>query len=253
MDYNNSETNLFGIDGEADNVMSDDANCNETDNMNYDETVNLMLDDAAINYEETEAALSSIRSKLNKSDIFTKHESQSSMTTIVDLVKKAKHSIMTESQCIDLDIVNDEKSESSFSDNLGMIGLMLSDQEFESDNTHKITLKHSDSSNTSLSSTNSENDGPRMFWNQKDLEYDEEMNVLQRLMLNPNEVLENVRSPQSDYYEKKIKKYSLSDWDDKKPEKHKKRKIKSSKTVKKNKKSKKKKKSDKSEKNHINK
>merc|ERR1712154_463026 len=120
---NISSKNLLAIDDEADNLMSDQSN-----------------------FEETALKLSSIRSKLeSKSDIFTKHESHSSMTAIVDLVKKAKNSIISESQCIDLELLSekeddqscddqqtlseiDKNSEDSFSDHLGLIEELIQNE-----------------------------------------------------------------------------------------------------------------------------
>merc|ERR1719229_1872644 len=64
-------SNLLAIDDETDNILSD-----------------------ASNYEETEAALHSIRRQLSNSDergrLMTKHQSQHSMDTIIDLVRKTK-------------------------------------------------------------------------------------------------------------------------------------------------------------------
>merc|ERR1712113_233920 len=99
-----------------------------------------MLSDDS-NYEETAAALSSIRSNLCKTEkIITKHESQHSMTTIVDLVKKTKENM--ECQSIALTLLNDNEDfmssedgssasmsvDDSFSDHLGLIEDMLNTQ-----------------------------------------------------------------------------------------------------------------------------
>eukprot|EP01083_Nonionella_stella_P169579 575324_1 len=70
-----------------------------------DETENNGSDGSG--YEETAAALSSIRSKIANSDgrLITKHESQHSMTAIMDLVKKTKSNM-----ALDLEILADKSS-----------------------------------------------------------------------------------------------------------------------------------------------
>merc|ERR1712176_1541296 len=102
---------------------------------------------------ETKIALSSIRSNLCKSEkIITKHESQHSMTTIVDLVKKTKENM--ESQSIALTLLNDNEDfmssedassqsspclsvDDSFSDHLGLIEDMLRTQKAAIENEEK--------------------------------------------------------------------------------------------------------------------
>ena len=132
MCLNKRNSNLLAIDDETDNILSD-----------------------ASNYEETEAALSSIRRQLSNSDergrLMTKHQSQHSMDTIIDLVRKTKDNMT--SQSIDLAIFNEEPSDDedeqdeqrefnglhetsmltqscddSFSDRLGFIEEMIKEQ-----------------------------------------------------------------------------------------------------------------------------
>merc|ERR1711920_577825 len=100
-----------------------------------------MLSDAS-NYEETAAALSSIRSNLCKPEKITKHESQHSMTTIVDLVKKTKQSIAltllnddddSMSSSDDDDAEESLSGDDSFSDHLGLIEDMLCEKQQQKD------------------------------------------------------------------------------------------------------------------------
>merc|ERR1711920_962799 len=187
-----------------------------------------MLSDAS-NYEETAAALSSIRSNLCKPEKITKHESQHSMTTIVDLVKKTKQSIALTLLNDNDDSVSssdDDAEESlsgddSFSDHLGLIEDMLCEKqqekevedekdindEFGSLDISNIQMLNGTGTENESDSDEDENDEPPLFWTSGG----DEDSFLQRMIADPNQILDDVMSPiPSHHFSNKV----LSDWDD---------------------------------------
>jgi len=178
-------------------------------------------------FEETAAALSTIRSQMCKPDKISKHESAHSMTAIVDLVKKTKSNM--ESQSFALSLLNDNDASSeessssilscddSFSDHLGLIETMLTATKggLENDDTKGNDDEHVfetldiskidtfEMLNGSNSHSHDDADEPPLFWTNDGMN-DED---LQRMIADPNQILDDVvMSP--------VMNESLSDWDD---------------------------------------
>ena len=121
--------------------------------INDDEETDNLLSDASLNLEENTETINKLRSQLARSDekgkLISKHESQHSMTAIIDLVRKTKMSMETQSHDLDMidsnedddedlddDLDEDEinryeaslltqSADDSFSDHLGLIEDML--------------------------------------------------------------------------------------------------------------------------------
>ena len=134
------------------------ASDHETDNI---------LSDASINTEENRETISSIKSQLARSDekgrLISKHESQNSMTAIVNLFQKTKQNMASQTQDLEAledqvsgnddddynallneDILLTQSGDDSFSDHLGLIEDMLNGNGNTTENKHSNQLLDDD-------------------------------------------------------------------------------------------------------------
>eukprot|EP01084_Bolivina_argentea_P059855 109346_1 len=166
-------------------IISNESNESNSNNSNK----NIDIDIQPINDEKeqpiNDQVLNNIRTKLANYDengtLITKHESQNSMTAIVDLVKKTKSNME-----------NIEKNKNIF---------------LLTPNSNNISSDNDDSITNDISS-----DEPPLFWNNND-DIQNDRSILQRMISNPNEVLNNVISPTEKNNINNIFDNSLSDWD----------------------------------------